>query len=195
MFDGLYAEPGSDAARHVTGGRLRGRDAGTVTIPKATRTVKGPETSWSYFHPGRIDAVFAPAAFRAQVHAIDPNLDVVQHPIHERWCVWVKNPRVTHWMCPGWQLLFPVRYADGSFMPLDARTLAMIYDRSPRKWGNARRYFDRIVEEVRHDYEAGQATRAAVVGQVARDQWKHAQIQVGYGPSNGSKFSQHHAGG
>jgi hypothetical protein len=191
MWESLQSEP----VPGLSGGRLNARDIGTVTTPISKPKPLGPERSWHFFHPGRADAVLAPESFRRDVDAIDPQLRVVWHPVHERWCVWVKNPRITHWMCAGWQMLFPVRYGDGSYMPLDERTLATIYDRSPRKWGNGKIYFDRIVEEVKRDTDARQRHRGEYVGQIARDHWKHAQIQVGYGKSNGSKFSKHHAGG
>jgi hypothetical protein len=191
----VQGPPGSDPNPGITGGRLQVGDVGTVTTPITKPKALGPETSWSYFHPGRADARYAPAPFRAEVHAIDPQLDVVWHPVHERWCVWVRNPRITHWICAGWQMLFPVRYPNGDYLPLDSRVLATIYDRSPRKWGNARHYFDRIQDEVRRDQDAAQRQRGEYVGQIARDHYRHCQISVGYGSSNGSKFSQHHAGG
>lgn len=170
------------------------RDAGRVTMPLTKPQAIGPETSWNFFHPGRVDARFAPADFRRQLAEIDPNLQVVWHPVKERWCVWAKNPHITHWICAGWQLLFPVKYPDGSYLPLDARTLAAIVDRSGRKWGNGRQYWDRIQDEIRHDYVAGQRRRSEFVGQQARDRFDFAQIKVGYGASNGSKFTQHHSG-
>jgi hypothetical protein len=191
MFEELYSEPRPG----ISGGSLKARDLGTVTTPITKIKRLDPGTSWSFFHPNRVDARLAPPDFRAQVHAIDPNLEVVWHPLHERWCVWVKNPRVRHHLCPGWQLLFPVRYGDGSYMPLDARTLALIFDRSARKWGNGRQYWDRIQDEIRHDYNARRREHSAVVGQNARDRWDFAQIKVsGCGHSSGSKFSTHHSG-
>lgn len=191
MIPELYSEPRPG----ISGGKLHMRDAGTVTVPIEKPRRIGPETSWSFFHPGRVDARFAPADFRRQLHELDPQLEVVWHPVHERWCVWAKNARITHWICAGWQLLFPVKYPDGSYLPLDARVLAAIVDRSGRKWGNGRIYWDRIQDEIRHDYVAGQRHRAEFVGQQGRDRWDFAQIKVGYGPSNGSKFTNHHAGG
>lgn len=187
MFQELYSEHRPE----VRGGRLRGRDIGRFSTARAKPKPLAAETSWSYFHPGRVDAIYAPSSFRSVVKAIDPQLDVVWHPIHQRWCVWVRNPHIRHWMCAGWQMLFPVRYADGSYMPLDDRTLATIYDRSPRKWGNAKRYFDRIQDEVRRDYVKGQQNREDLVGAIARDRWRFAQIKnIGHG----SKFAAHHSG-
>lgn len=190
MIPDLYSEPHPG----IRGGSLRMRDAGEIRQPIQKPGRKDPSTSWSYFPPSRVDVRFAPSDFRAKVNAIDPNLEVVWHPIHERWCVWVRNPRITHWMCKGWQMLFPVRYQDGSFMPLDERTLAAIFDRSARKWGNGLQYWERIQDEIRHDYAVGQKNRADLVGQLARDRFDYAQIKVGYGSSNGSKFQQHHSG-
>lgn len=194
MFEDLYSEPRPIEHQQVTGGRLRSRDVAQYAIPISTPKAIDATGSWSYFHPGRVDARFAPADFRAMVHAIDPQLEIVWHPVHERWCVWVKNPRITHWICPGWQMLFAVRYGDGSYMPLDARTCAEIANRSPRKWGTARQYWDRIVDEMTRDRRRKQTAHSDVVGQNARDRWDFAQIKVGYGPSNGSKFQQHHSG-
>lgn len=191
MIEELYSEyrPG------IAGGSLRSRDIGQIIAPITKPKALDPATSWSFFHPNRVDARFAPADFRARVRDLDPNLEIVWHQLHQRWCVWVRNPRVRNRMCPGWQMLFPVRYADGAFMPLDERTLAAIYDRSARKWGNGLQYWNRIQDEIRHDYVQGQKNRSECVGQQARDRWNFAQIKVGYGASNGSKFSQHHAGG
>ncbi len=162
----------------ISGGRLDVRpDRHRHDADHKADVPRGPETSWNFFHPGarRCALSRAVGVSRRSSHAIDPAAlpDVVWHAVHERWTVWVKNPRIRHWMCAGWQLLFPVRYPDGSYLPLDARVLATIYDRSPRKWENGRRYFDRIVDEVRRDIEAGQRNRGDCVGQIARDQWRH----------------------
>jgi hypothetical protein len=194
VIEELYSDPTPVQHQHIRGGTLRGRDLGQVSVPIHRPTALDPSTSWSFFHPSRVDARFAPAEFRSQVKALDPNLDVVWHPIHQRWCVWVRNPKIRHRLCPGWQMLFPVRYADGSFMPLDERTLAAIYDRSARKWGNGIQYWNRIQDEIRHDYVQGQRNRSEFIGQQARDRWAYAQIKVGYGASNGSKFQKHHSG-
>lgn len=199
MLDDLYSEPVPVAQQQIHGGKLvpvRTRRAlPNMAVPIAKPKVLGPETSWSFFHPGRVDARRAPADFRSQVHAIDPNLDVVWHAVHERWCVWVRNPRIRFWMCPGWQMLFVVRYADGSYMPLDTRTLATIFDRSPRKWGNARQYFDRLEAEMHAERRRKKAAHSNEIGAIAREKFDSCQISVSMrGASNGSKFQKHHSG-
>lgn len=199
MFDGLYSDPTPPQHQQITGGALRPiqtrKGLGAFNVPIAKPQRLGPETSWSYFHPGRVDARFAPATFRAQVKALDPKLDIVWHPIHERWCVWVKNERIRHWMCAGWQLLFPVKYTSGAYMPLDERTLAEIVNRSPRKHGNGRQYFERVMEELDRDRRRKTQAGQDHVGAIARDRWDACQISVSMrGASNGSKFQKHHSG-
>lgn len=198
-MDDLYSEPTPVEHQQIRGGSLRQvrtrKAAAPITMPIGRIVPLGPETSWSFFHPNRVGAKPAPAAFAAEVRAIDPNLAVAWHPIHERWCVWVKNPRITHWICAGWQLLFPVKYPDGSYMPLDARTLAEIVNRSPRKWGNGLRYFERVYSEIQREKRAAKQHHSDIVGQNARDRWDFAQIKVSMaGPSSGSKFTTHHSG-
>lgn len=191
----LYGEYRPD--QPVRGGVLKQRTLpGTYQLPVARRwTTPDRAQSWSFFHPGRCDVRFGPDWFRDQLRAIDPNLDVTWHPVHERWCVWVRNPRITHPMCPGWQLLFPVQYPSGRYLPLDERTIAKVYDRSPRKWGNARIYFDRIEDEILRDRLKVETARKEEVAQSARDHWDFAQIKISMaGPSSGSKFATHHAG-
>jgi hypothetical protein len=195
MFDDLYSEPRPAAHQDITGGALRpvqtAKGIGSIGVPIARPRPLGPEVSWSFFHPGRVDARYAPASFRSQVKAIDPNLDVVWHAIHERWTVWVRNARIRHRMCPGWQLLFPVKYSSGAYMPLDERTLAEIVNRSPRKWGNGRQYFERVIDELTRDRRRKTQAGQDFVGAIARDRFDSFQIKnIGHG----SKFANHHSG-
>lgn len=199
MLDDLYSEPRPVQHQDITGGRLKtvrtNKAAAPITGQYATPTKLDPSVSWSFFHPGRCDVRFAPREFADQLHALDRNLEVVWHPIHERWCVWVRNAHVRHWMCPGWQLLFPVKQSNGEFCPLDARVLAEIVNRSPRKWGNGRQYFDRVIGEINRDRKMKKRTHENVVGAIARERYDFAQIKTSMcGPSNGSKFSTHHSG-
>lgn len=199
MLDDLYSEPRPAEHQQIHGGRLQTvqtrRALPNMGVPIVKPKALGPETSWSYFHPGRVDARPAPADFRALVQGIDPNLDVIWHPVYERWCVWVRNPRITHWICAGWQMLFVVRYPDGAYMPLDTRTLATIFDRSPRKWGSARRYFDRLESEMHAERRRRKKDHSNEIGAIAREKYDACQISVSMrGASNGSKFQKHHSG-
>jgi hypothetical protein len=148
LYEDLYSEPTPVQHQHITGGKLKTihtqKAAAPMAVPIAKKPKIDPNTSWSFFHPGRVDVRLAPEDFRRRVKALDDKLEVAWHPIHERWCVWVKNPHIRHWMCPGWQLLFPVKHSDGTYCPLDERVLAEIINRSPRKHGNGRQYFERV---------------------------------------------------
>lgn len=195
MDDALYySEDRSD--KPVTGGRFDARrDIGTMQVPIAAPKAGDPASATRYFSPNRGGVRFGPEWFRRELHEIDPRLEVTWHPLMERWLIWAKNPEITFWMHPGWQLLFPVQsHPSGAYLPLDARTLAKVYDRSPRKWGNGKQYFDRIVSETRRDYERQQNDRRQHVRDAAGEQYDHAQISVSMcGKSNGSKFANHHA--
>lgn len=199
MLDDLYSEPIPAQHQQITGGSLKtihtSKAAAPMTVPIAKPKKIGPETSWSFFHPGRVDARFCPDDFRKRVKALDDKLEIVWHPVHERWCVWVRNHHITHWMCAGWQLLFPVKHSDGTYCPLDERVLAEIINRSPRKHGNAKQYFERVLSEMNRDRKQKKTAHSDIIGQNARDRWDFAQIKVSMaGPSSGSKFTTHHAG-
>lgn len=188
MFEELYSEYRPDA---VTGGRrgATGR-VDDLSIPKATIHHRGPEVSWNFFHPGRVDVRFAPPEFRRQLHAIDPRLEMTWHPMQERWVCWARNERVRFWMCPNWQRLFIVKYPDGGFMPLDARALAEAWTRSPKVQGQGKEFFGRVLDEMRRDYVKQQDARSDEVVQRAKDQWRFAQIKnIG----QGNKFANHEA--
>jgi len=182
--------------RPVTGGSWASTgDVGDIPITPTKPQALDPAQSLHYFGPNRFGVQFGPPAFRRDLHAIDPRLEVTWHPLAERWLIWVQQPEVTFWMHPGWSLLFPVQsHPSGAYLPLDARTLAKVWDRSPRKWGSGAAYYERIVQEVRRDYARQQANRQQHVRDVAGDVYDHAQISVSMcGPSNGSKFTNHHA--
>lgn len=193
MLNDLYSEPTPVERQQVKGGSWSstGRSL-PVSMSISRGSVRGPELSWNYFHPGRVDARFAPDAFRRRLHEVDERLEVVWHPIHERWVCFVRQPDIKFWMCPGWKRLFIVRYPDESFMPLDERTLGEAWSRHPKLYNyRGRDYFERVVLEhmreqrrtERKDYESDLEARA-------RDQWRYAQIKnIG----SGSKFADHEA--
>lgn len=187
----LYGEYRPDLP--VFGGALRQRTLDEGFRLPVHRPFKTPDRSqsWSFFHPNRPDVRYGPAWFRSQLHAIDPNLDVTWHPIHERWLVWARNPQVTHQTSPGWMLLFPVQSTTGRYLPLDERTIAKVYDRSPKKWGNAKAYFDRIEQEILRDRRKAEEARKTDVAAAAGEFWDYAAIKnIG----TGSKFCHHHSG-
>lgn len=189
MFEELYGEHRPDG---VTGGH-RGVSGKVDQVSMATTPPKvvGPEVSWNFFHPGRVDVVKPPASFQRQLHEVDPRLELTWHPIQQRWVCWARNERVTFWMCKGWQRLFIVKYPDGEYMPLDARTIAEAWTRSPRKMGQGKEMFGRVMDEMRRDYVRKEESHTDDVVQRAKDQWRFAQIKnIG----QGNKYTNHEVG-
>ena len=109
------------------------------------------EESLRFWHPGRFGVKFAPTAFQKKLHALHPDLEATWHPIKERWLLWYKRPRIRNPLSPGWMLLFVVEDSEGTYVPLDARTLALAYKQSGFKWGSGKQYWARIEEEMRRD--------------------------------------------
>jgi len=166
----------------------------TFTQPIARPPKLGPETHSWYFHPFRPDIKFGPVSFRRKLHQIAEGLEVTWNPIKERWVIWKRDPKINHPICQGWKLITTVEAADGSYMPLDERILALLFERSAKKHGNLWEYWLRVEQEMARDEEL----RAKAYNQDTIDRsmpsFDHSQISVSmFGPSNGSKFSTYHA--
>jgi len=160
-----------------------------------TPYIPPPESMSLFWAPSRVDAIFAPKWFLNQLHAMDPDLTITWDRYNERWLVWMKSPRSQNKFSQGWTLLFPVRYADGSYMPLDERLFARLYAASAAKWGRGRDYFLAIEREMERDKEKAKLDRDSNVQHAAGEYYDHMKIQVsGCGPSNGSKFANHFSG-
>ena len=157
-----------------------------------TPYIPPPEAMSWFWSPSRVDAIYAPSWFLDQLHQMDPDLTVTWDVWNERWLVWMKQPRFQSKYSQGWMLLFPVRYEDGSYMPLDERVMARLYAASTQKWGRGRDYFLAIEREMERDKEKAKADRDDNVKHAAGEYYDHMKIQVsGCGPSNGSKFAAH----
>lgn len=189
-FEELYSEPRAD--QPLGGGTWAptGRQE-QVGLQISKGGPRDAETSWHFWHPGRFGVRFGDEGIRRELQAIDPRLDVTWHPLHLRWTVWFRNPQVTFKLCPGWRLLFIVKYPDDSYMPLDERTIAEAWSRNPRAVGNGQQYWDRIVGEIRRDYKAKDKARHDDIEVRGRDQWRYAQIK---NLGQGNKYSNHEVG-
>lgn len=156
-----------------------------------------------YWHPEREGVEMAPADFQAKLHAISGILQVCRPParaplVYERaWLVWMKQPRVTHRLCPGWWLLFDWRqhFDDGrkpkAIATLDDRLLANLYMMQPRRWGGAVKYFDHCVEEMQRDKARKDKANTDHSHDVQDDFHKSMTISTA---GSGSKFARHHDG-
>lgn len=168
---------------------------GVFTMPVVRPRKVGPEVSPWYWNPGNVYSIPGPAHFAKRLDEIGPDLAITWTPIQERWLVWNRTPRIHQPICRGWNLLFIVATEDGQYCPLDERVLAKLYDRSARKWGGAKAYFDRVVGEIERDQEKAEKSRSDGMREGAGDYWDSTKIMVsGCGPSNGSKFANHHSG-
>lgn len=156
----------------------------------------GPEHNRWFWNPNRIGAKPAPEWFQAKLREVDPDglVDIRWNPITERWQAFYKKPGFEHPICQGWTLLMVLQYPDGSFMPLDERTLAALYQASARRWGNGKEYFLAIEREIERDKEREEARQRQEAIDIAMPFYDHSQISVSMaGESNGSKFSTYHA--
>ena len=160
-----------------------------ISIPVSRPKPLGPEANAWYWNPNRVGASSAPQWFTDRLHEIDKELEVTWSPVHERWLVWAKSPRLIHPVCQGWRLLFIHHDVDHSYLPLSELIFAKIYEASVYTQGSAKAYFNRIVDEMERD----DAKREAKLSQEAIDrampQFEYSKIKVGYGANNGSKFS------
>lgn len=143
-----------------------------------------------YWHPNRPDSRLAPEWFRAKVKQLGQELEVCWSPMHERWLVWMRKPRVTHRLCPGWWLLFVHQTANREYLPLDERLLARIESCSVKADGSARKHFDRIAAEIERDRQRADEQWRQDTLDMALPFYDYSQIKISMaGPSNGSKFA------
>src|SRR3990167_2052788 len=122
------------------------------SIPVAKPDNPPPEAYITWWNPSQAGVRGGPEWFVKKLHEIDPNLNITWNNFTERWQIWVRKPRSTNPFTRGWQLLFVVKYSDGSYAPLDERTLSKLFEISGDKWGNARSYFN----HVQNEFERGQ---------------------------------------
>ena len=77
-------------------------------------------------------------------------------------------------------------------MPVDERTLAKLYDRSGKRWGDLFQYWLRIEQEMERDRRRVEDAHKDDGATRAKDLWDSMAIKnIGLG----SKFVNYHAGG
>lgn len=167
--------------------QIGARQVNPFRMPISKPTRLGREHMPHFWNPTRAGVRQGPEWFQALLREIDPDLRVTWNPIRERWYVWVKAPRITNPISQGWMLLFPVQYADGSYAPLDERTIAKIHEVTLGRYGGAVKYFNRVADEMDREREQAIEDRKDAIGRSARDYYRHIIPSVGYGKSNGSK--------
>ena len=154
----------------------------------------GPEQSPWFWTPDRGVGRKADPLFLQKLKELGEELAVSWNPIQERWQVWSRAPRIQHPLCQGWRLLFVVKEADGSYRPLDERTLARLYEASVLAHGSGKAYFQRIQDEMERDKERQRAQDTQDAIDMSMPFFDHSQIKVAMrGKSNGSKFATYHS--
>jgi len=147
------------------------RETFGIALNQPTGPRPGPEILPWYWHPDREGALSPPEWFAKRLREIDPDLCVVFSPVHERYILWVKNPRIGHdpdpevrdtiqmLGCVGWQLLMIWEHAETHVpIPLSELMFHNIYLISGERYPNARAYFDRIQEDIRRQIESRDKT-------------------------------------
>lgn len=148
--------------------------------------------SW-YWNPSRPGVRLGPQWFRKKLAELGDDLEVTWDAFRERWCIFVRRPRVQHPIGMGWALLFRVENADGSYRPLDERVLARLFEASRKKWGSGQKYFEAIEREMQRERERADRESLQDAIDQSMEVFNHSQISVSMrGASNGSKFSTYH---
>jgi len=172
----------------------RGRKVpgGHVRYQPIPRTALSSVPAW-WFHPGRPEtrSRTPDPIFQRKLDQDFPGIHVNWHPLKQRWQVWTRSNRVQTPYCRGWLLLFTLEDEQGDYVPLDERTLVVIWDRSARRWGNGKQYFNRIESEIAHEKRLRAAAHDDERDYKAGEYWDYTKIKnIG----SGSKFTRHHAG-
>jgi hypothetical protein len=158
-------------------------------VPVARGQKLGPEYNPWYWNPNRIGVQFGDKAFTSKLKALGEELETTFNPITQRWQVWSRYPKMQHPICQGWRLLFVHKGAEGEYLPLDERVIARLVYASVLTHGSAKEYFDRVQHEYERDLEKRKANSLQETLDMATPHFDYSQIKVGYGKSNGSKFS------
>lgn len=168
--------------------------------PKGKRD---PEILAHYWHPQREGAIPPPAAFDAKLKAIDPDLFVCYSPVHERWLLWVKEPRIgrgsdaaaadaTQMYCPGWLLLMIWEHSQTkAYLELSDLLFMNVFMISRRRWGNAQIYYDRVMADIRRQQASAEKAYQddrRTYQKDRRDGWKISSAGAG------NKFALYHDG-
>ena len=156
--------------------------------------MKPQESMAHWWNPGRPGVKLGPEWFREKLHGLGDDLEVTWNAFRERWCIFMKQPKVTHPIAKGWSLLLVVEGADGEFLPLDERILARLYSASQKRWGSGAKYWEALEREAERDKARLEAETFQATMDQALESFDHSKISVSMvGQSNGSKFSDYHA--
>lgn len=186
---------------------LVGRDPGRVpfgTLQPKTPKPLPPEALYHWWHPDRDGSEPCPKHFDVQLKEVHKDLAICRPPANaptasRAWIVWYRVPRITHYLCPGWQLLFvwQAKNEDNpqnvqlTPLPLDARIFANLMRVSAKQFGNAVKYFESVVATMKADKQKQNDEQKQYRDDRRKDYWQSTKIKnIG----RGNKFALHHDG-
>ncbi len=140
---------------------LGGKSVEKFSVPVTSAPDPGPAVMEVYWHPNRPGVEACPEDFAQKLRDANPDLACCRPPagaplgMAPAWIVWYRRPRITHYLSPGWKLLFVWRNPETKVPePLDERVFAVLYASSIFKWGDGAKYFDRALVQVERDRKA-----------------------------------------
>lgn len=167
------------------------------TVPVTNNKPLDAGALYHYWYPGRDGVEPCPKAFAKELHRVHADLGICRPPagaptVSHPWLVWYRKASITHWLSPGWMLLFVWQTKDLEPLPLDNRVFANLYTISAMQFGSASAYFDSVVETMRKDKARVRAKDKADTDAQKREFMQSRKIKnIG----KGNKFALHHDGG
>lgn len=124
---------------------------------------------------------------RKSLKGVDKRLDITFNPERKVWQVWFYKPgfmKEAPW-ANGWVHLKDFKQHQNSDYVLQT---IMAMDQTNKSLS---RHYSDVKSLRQQDLERNRARRKDEAAQIGGDMWDHMQIRVGYGKSNGSKFSRY----
>lgn len=166
-------------------------------MPIATTAPELPAAAlYHFWYPERDGVEPCPRAFDEQLKRVHRDLAICRPPgqaptISHPWLVWYRKPEVTHWLSPGWTMLFCWQTIDKEPLPLDNRVFANLYRISAFEFGSAMKYFESVVKTMKDDKSRASKQDKNDMEDRKKDFLSSRRIKnIG----RGSKFALHHDG-
>lgn len=171
---------------------------GRMTVPPAEKPLDAGAL-YHYWHPDRDGVEPCPKDFARELKNFHKDLAICRSPGQaptqgHPWLMWYRKPSITHWLSPGWILLFAWQTPPPELapLPLDNRVFANLYSISAMEFGSGVAYFDSVVKRMRDDKARVKAHDKSNTDAQRREYLQHRKISnIG----RGNKFALHHDGG
>lgn len=159
-----------------------------ISQPIADSRQLSEESNEWFWNPGRVGIQREPEWFRKLLdEAGHTEIALTWNRWTERWQVFARVPKIATPLCQGWRYLFPVQLRNGSYAPLDERTIAKIFLVDGSHQGNGKRYFERIAAEMQRDKERAEQADQTGTHDAAGEFFDYTLPKVGYGAISSSK--------